>query len=250
VGLKLAAHYYNSNMRLHHGQLEAVITTKNLDPQQRKCVVWDIERGRSDQIEPLPWQADTCIGNWHYSVDIYQQHRYKTAQTVIATLVDIVSKNGNLLLSVPVKGDGTIDDDELKFLQEMAGWMDINGQCIFGTRPFAVFGEGPAGMPPAGSAGPGFNEGKAKPMGARDIRFTTHGDVLYAIAMGWPSDGKLTIKTLRDHADAYPAQIADIELLGSDAKLTWTRDTGGLKIALPARRPCDYAYAFKITPRP
>jgi len=248
VGLKLAAHYYNSNMRWHDGQLEAVMTTKNLNPQQRKCDVWDIERGRSDRIEPLPWEADTCIGDWHYSRNVFQQHRYKTAQTVIAALADIVSKNGTLLLSIPVKGDGTIDADEVKFLQQMAAWMDINGQCIFGTRPFAVFGEGPASMPASQNKGPGFNEGRATPMGAQDIRFTTHGDVLYAIAMGWPDEGKLKIKTLADHAAVYPAQIGNVELLGCTAKLKWTRDADGLTIDLPDHRPCDYAYAFKITP--
>jgi alpha-L-fucosidase len=250
VGMKLAAHYYNSNMQWHDGNLEGVLTGKKLDPDQRKCMVYDIERGTSDHIEPLPWESDTCIGNWHYSLATYQQHKYKTAQRVISMLVDTVSKNGTMALSIPVKGDGTIDDDEIKFLQEMAGWMDINGECIFGTRPFAVFGEGPSSVPTTGKGSPQFNESKAKPMGAADIRFTTHGDVLYAIAMGWPDDGKLTIKTLADHAAVYPGQIGNVELLGSGAKLTWNRDADGLTINLPTQRPGDYAYVFKITPQP
>src|SRR5579872_455144 len=172
VGLKIAAHYYNTNMLNHGGQLEAVLNGKNLDPNQRKCLVWDIERGRSETIEPLPWQTDTCIGSWHYDVNTFNRHRYKTADNVIHTLIDIVSKNGNLLLSIPVKGDGTIDDDEINFLQQMAAWMDVNGECIFNTRPFTISGEGPASATtePAKKS-PGFNEGKQPLLGPHDIRF-------------------------------------------------------------------------------
>jgi alpha-L-fucosidase len=251
IGLKIAAHYYNSNMQLHDGQLQAVLNGKNLDPEQRKCLVWDIERGRSNTIEPIPWQTDTCIGQWHYNVSVFQRHHYKTAQTVIQTLVDIVSKNGNLLLSIPVKGDGTIDSDEVNFLQQMAAWMDVNGECIFGTRPFTVFGEGPvAAIAPTTEKSPGFNEGKQRPLGEHDIRFTIRGITLYAIAMGWPAEQKLRIKTLAAQSNVYPGDIQDIQLLGSSAKLTWTRDDTGLTIALPDAKPCDYAYAFKITPAP
>ena len=250
IGLKIAAHFYNSNMQLHNGQLEAVLNGKNLEPDQRKSLVLDIERGRSNTIEPLPWQTDTCIGNWHYQLSVFQHHRYKTAQTVIQTLCDIVSKNGNLLLNIPVKGDGTIDSDEIEFLEQMAAWMDVNSECIFSTRPFTIFGEGPpvTTTSPTTTKSLGFNENKQRPLGEHDIRFTTHGSTLYAIAMGWPQTGKLTIKTLAAHSDAYPGDIQSISLLGSDSKLTWTRDDAGLTINLPDAKPCDYAYAFKITP--
>ncbi len=250
IGLKIAAHFYNTNMQLHNGQLEAVLNGKNLDPDQCKSLVLDIERGRSNTIEPLPWQTDTCIGNWHYQLSVFQRHGYKTAQTVIQTLCDIVSKNGNLLLNIPVKGDGTIDSDEIEFLQQMAAWMDINSECIFSTRPFTIFGEGPpvTTTAPTTNKSLGFNENKQRPLGEHDIRFTTHGSTLYAIAMGWPQTGKLTIKTLAAHSDVYPGDIQNIQLLGSHAKLTWTRDDTGLTITLPDTKPCDYAYAFKITP--
>jgi alpha-L-fucosidase len=250
IGLKIAAHFYNSNMQLHNGQLQAVLNGKNLEPDQRKSLVLDIERGRSNTIEPLPWQTDTCIGNWHYQLSVFQRHRYKTAQTVIQTLCDIVSKNGNLLLNIPVKGDGTIDSDEIEFLEQMAAWMDVNSECIFSTRPFTIFGEGPpvTTTSPTTTKSLGFNENKQRPLGEHDIRFTTHGSTLYAIAMGWPQTGKLTIKTLAAHSDAYPGDIQSISLLGSDSKLTWTRDDAGLTINLPDAKPCDYAYAFKITP--
>jgi alpha-L-fucosidase len=106
TGLKIAAHYYNSSI-LWHGQNEAIMNTKGLNAEQRQCLIWDIERGKSDRLEPFVWQTDTCIGQWHYKRDI----KYKTADQVVPTLIDIVSKNGNLLLNVPLKGDGTPDPD-------------------------------------------------------------------------------------------------------------------------------------------
>ena len=112
AGLKIAAHFYNKNMLEHGGKLEAVLTNKVLTTEQKKCMVWDIERGASNQIEPLPWQTDTCIGDWHYQRSRFEKHNYKSTKTVIQTLVDIVSKNGNLMLNIPVRADGTIDSDE------------------------------------------------------------------------------------------------------------------------------------------
>jgi alpha-L-fucosidase len=120
AGLRIAAHFYNRNMKLHQGRLEGVVFAKVLDPKQRQCMVWDIERGQSNQIEPQPWQTDTCLGDWHYKRAIFEQHGYKTTKTVIHTLADIVSKNGNLLLNVPVRGDGTIDSDELAVVEGIA----------------------------------------------------------------------------------------------------------------------------------
>ena len=144
AGLRVAAHFYNGNMKLHDGRLEAVLNGKGLQGPQRKAMVWDIERGQSSTIEPEPWQTDTCIGDWHYDRKIFERHGYKTAATVVRTLADIVSKNGNLLLSVPVRGDGTLDSDEIAVVEGIAHWMEINRESIFGTRPWKVFGEGPA----------------------------------------------------------------------------------------------------------
>jgi alpha-L-fucosidase len=244
VGLKIAAHYYNSNEALHDGQLQAVMLGKGLDPEQRKTMVWDIERGTSDRIEPLPWQTDTCIGSWHYKLSTFENHRYKTADSVIHTLCDIVSKNGCLQLSIPVKGDGTIDSDEVAFLEEMAKWMDINKEAIFGTRPWAIYGEGPSTQTAVHAAN--FNEGKAKPLTSKDIRFTTHDDTLYAIAMGWPADGKLTIKSLATGSSHYSGDMGDVHLLGVDEKLVCTRDENGLTVTLPDQKPCDHAFVLKI----
>jgi alpha-L-fucosidase len=247
AGLKIAADYYNANMQWHGGNNEAVLTGKILDDEQRKCIVWDIERGLTDRIEPRAWQTDTCIGSWHYDIRHFERHDYKSADLVIHMLVDIVSKNGNLMLNIPVRGDGTIDDDEIAFLKEMARWMDVNRECIFGTRPWVVYGEGPSARsgPDTRKKVGNFNEGKQK-YTPEDIRFTTRGDLLYAIALGWPADGKLTIKALGVGSASYNGEIGDVRMLGAEGKLTFLRDSSGLTIDVPKQKPCEHAYVVKI----
>lgn len=245
AGLKLAAHFYNSNLARRGGRLEAVLTGKILDEQQRRCMVWDIERGRSNRIEPLPWQTDTCLGSWHYDRAIHTQHRYKSAATVIHILADVVSKNGTLLLSVPVRGDGTIDDDERAIVESIGTWMDVNKECIFGTRPWKIFGEGPASAGAELSA-QGFNEDKIA-FTAADVRFTTHGDTLYIIALGQPT-APLRIKSLGS-AGLLSAPIADIQLLGSREPVKWRQDADALTLEAPASAGPTPAAVFKLTPR-
>lgn len=132
-------------------------------------------------------------------------------------LLDIVSKNGNLMLNIPVRGDGTIDEDEVKFLQGMAAWMDVNGEAIFATRPWKLSGEGPVK-----TGGGAFNEG-ARPYTAKDFRFTTKGNVLYATALAWPEDGKLTVRVLGSGAMGLAGKVKRVSLLGSPEKLAWSR---------------------------
>jgi len=242
AGLRIAAHLYNSSIK-KHGKLNAVINGKILDAQQQKCMVWDIERGQSNQIELSPWQTDTCIGNWHYDRRVYDRDRYKTAKTVIHTLADVVSKNGNLLLNIPVRGDGTIDEKERAVVEEIASWMQINSEGIFGTRPWTTYGEGPAMESAAPLSAQGFNEGKGKPFGEHDIRFTTKGNTLYAILMGWPTGGSALIKKL---AATGARQVSAVKLLGVPQTLTFSQHSEGLKIDLPAQPPCQNAFVFKI----
>ncbi len=248
VGLRLAADQYNASMRRHGGRNEAVVTGKILTEQQRRCMVWDIERGQSQQIEPLPWQTCTCLGDWHYNRAVYDRHGYKSAQTVIHTLVDVVSKNGNLLLSVPVRGNGTIDEQERAIVQGIGTWMQANGESIYGTRPWRVLGEGPALAHAAPLTAQGFNEGKGEPLGAHDIRFVTKGDVLYATALGWPTDGYLVIAALAEGSPLRPQPVRRVELLGhAGGPLTFERTAQGLRVQLPAQPPAaGLAYAFKI----
>jgi alpha-L-fucosidase len=244
AGLRIAAHFYNTNMKLNDD--DGVLFGKILNELQRHCMVWDIERGHSDRIEPLPWQTDTCIGNWHYDRAIFEEHRYKSTKTVIQTLVDIVSKNGNLLLSIPVRADGTIDSDEVAVVEGIAKWMEVNREAIFGTRPWKVFGEGPASDSAAAIQVGNFNEGNGKPFTADDVRFTSKGDVLYAIAMGWPTK-TLHIKSLGMDTKLLEEPISKIQLLGSDEKVRWSQDADSLAIEPMHSRPCDDAFVFKIT---
>ncbi len=241
AGLDVVAHYYNSNLRRHGGKLEAVVFAKNLVPQHKGAVTLDIERGRSNEILAEPWQTDTCLGEWHYSRAVFEEHRYKTAKTVVQTLIDIVSKNGNLCLSVPVKGDGTIDSDERQILGEIAAWMKVQGEGIFGTRPFKVYGEGPPDV-----ASGEFNESKARAYGVEDVRFTTKAGVLYAYAMGWPGDGRLTIKALRRGSEWMPGEIGKVEMLGGGA-VAFERTGEGLVLKVPGRAPNGVACGFRIT---
>jgi alpha-L-fucosidase len=248
AGLKIAADFYNTNMAQSGGKSEGVLFGKILDSEQRKAIVWDIERGVPATGFPFAWQTDTCIGDWHYSRSLYNRNGYKSAKTVVQMLADIVSKNGNLLLNIPLRGDGSPDEKELKVLQDIAAWMDVNKEAIFSTRPWVVFGEGPASGAPISAQG--FNEGKGKPFTAQDVRFTVKGGVLYAILMDWPADQNVNIKALAvpgATARSAPEQrLTDVSLLGSPDKLEWTQEPDGLKVKLPPKAPCDGPVVLKI----
>ncbi|MDT3401166.1 alpha-L-fucosidase [Mucilaginibacter terrae] len=240
AGLRIAAHLYNKSIK-DHGQLRSVVFGKVLDEQQRKCMVWDIERGQSNKIEPLPWQTDTCIGGWHYDQRIYDRNQYKTTKTIIHTLADVVSKNGNLLLNVPVRGDGTIDEKERAVVEGIAAWMQVNSEAIYSTRPWTVFGEGPAMESQAPLSAQGFNEGKGKPFGAQDIRFTTKGNILYAILMGWPTESRILIKSITGKN-----KVTGVELLGEHTKLSFEQTDNGLAVQMPAVPQGKDAFVIKI----
>ncbi len=245
AGLKIAAHFYNNDMAHHRGRNEAVLFGKVLDEEQQQCMAWDIERGVSPTIVPHPWQTDTCIGGWHYDRGVYDRNRYKSAKTVIHMLADIVSKNGNLLLNIPVRGDGTIDEKELAVVEGIAGWMAVNKEAIFGTRPWKIFGEGPASEGAALQA-QGFNEGKGKPTSVADFRFTAKGKVVYAIQLGWPTN-TVTIKSLGRSAGLLDKPIRKIQLLGSREAIKWSLTGDALTIEAPRNKPVDTAIVFKVT---
>lgn len=245
AGLRIAAHLYNKSMK-KNGSQEAVIFGKILDELQRKCMVWDIERGQSNAIEPFTWQSDTCLGSWHYDRSVYDNNRYKSAKTVIHTLADVVSKNGNLLLSVPVRGNGTIDERERTIVEEIGEWMAVNGEAIYDTRPWVVFGEGPAMESAAPLSAQGFNEGKGKAFSSSDIRFTTKAGALYATVLGWPEDNKVRIKTLKKGSREMAKAVANVSMLGRDEKLSFTQDAEGLTVDLRAEGKLSYAFCLKI----
>jgi alpha-L-fucosidase len=240
---RIMAYYYNAILRHRKGTPDAVFNIKNVPPSVRGTLVRDFEMSQADAIEAAPWQTDACIGNWHYDRNLPETHGYRSAESMVHLLVDVVSKNGNLLLNIPLPGDGRPDEDELAFLERFGAWMAINGEAIYGTRPWKIAGEGVArqdGHPYA--AAPVYT--------ASDIRFTVKGDALYAIAMGWPTDGKLVFRSLATGTPHFKGEIARIGLLGSAATLAWSRSAEGVTVRLPAQPPCEFAYAFKIDSLP
>ena len=233
VGLGLIAHYYNTSASSHGGTPEAVYTCK-----QKSGGRWidDLERGVMPGINPNPWQTDTSIGDWFYN----QNWKFRPVSWTIHMLVDIVSKNGNLLLNVVQRPDGSLDPEVEQDLSRLAEWIAINGEGLYGTRPWLVYGEGPTR-----AKGGHFKEDFT--YSARDLRFTAKGDsTLYAFALGWPEDGKLLVRALAK-VPGVQARISQVQLLGSSAKVKWTEGPDGLLVELPAQKPCDHAIALKIS---
>ena len=240
AGLKIAAHYYNHNMAMHNGCLDVVMFGKILNEEQRKALVWDVERGAPNQIVSQPWQTCTCIGGWHYNTGIYENGWYKSAQTVIKLLADIVSKNGNLLLSIPLRADGTYDEKEERVLDGIGSWMDVNKESIFGTRPWKQFGEGPIAESDIKINNQGFNEGAYDKAGSREIRFTQKKNTLYAIVLGWPEDGKVSVKAL-----AKGERVRGVELLGY-GKVAYKQGKDALVVTLPQPKEGQFIPVLKV----
>ena len=246
AGLRIAAHMYNKSLRKNK-TVQAVITGKILDEQQKKAMVWDIEKGQSNSIEPLPWQTDTCIGNWHYDRGVYKDKRYKSAKTVIHTLIDVVSKNGNLMLNIPVRGDGSIDELERAIVAEIGIWMKLNSKSIYGTRPWKIFGEGPQQESAGALTAQGFNEGKGKPYTSEDIRFVQKDKILYATVMAWPESGTVSIKSLGKSNPHHTETIRQIRLVSTGEKLKFKQNSDTLEVYFPNQKPeASYANALEI----
>ncbi len=241
AGLDAAAHFYNGAIA-RSGAADVVVTGKKLSPLQRRGIVEDVERGFSDRLRPEPWQTDTCLGDWHYDRTLYERDGYKSGRDVIQRLIDVVSKNGCLMLSVPQRGDGSIDEKEEKVLADMAGWIAVNGGAIYATRPWRIFGEGPTKLVEGMQ-----NEGDAKPFEAADIRFTQKAGDLYALPMAWPT-GDLMITSLASSGPTSAGEVRRVELLGGGDLLAFTRGAEGLRITLPDRRPA-FTPVLKISGR-
>ena len=227
-GLKIATHLYNKNPR-------GVVFGKILNEEQKKALTWDVERGAPNQMVEEPWQTCNCIGDWHYNTGTYERG-YRSATNLVKQLVDIVSKNGNLLLNVPLRADGTYDEKAAKFLDELEAWMTQNGESIFGTRPWVKFGEGPVAEKDIKINSQGFNEGQYNGMDHRDIRFNQTEKFLYVTAMGWPEEGMLLIKSLAKGNPNFKKPISSVQLLGH-GKLKAKQTKEGLEVLLP--QPCN-----------
>jgi alpha-L-fucosidase len=235
TGRTLVANFYNANIKAH-GKLEAVYNHKDIGSGEflRKAGVQDVERGVMNGIQPLPWQTDTSMGDWFYS----EGYKYKTTADVVTMLADIVSKNGNLLLNVVQYPDGSLPPESRKFLDEMAAWISVNGEAIYGTRPWKTFGEGPTK-----TEGGAFKENAEYTAG--DIRFTTKGGALYAITLGEPK-GQVRIASLGARAGLETRPVKSVALVGATAPLRWTQQDDALVIDVPASLPTAIASSFKI----
>lgn len=238
AGLKIAAHMYNHSMNRNNGKNRAVVFGKILEnDQQRSSVVWDVERGAPNDIQKEVWQCDNCIGGWHYDMWLAERNGYKSAHTVAKLLVDIVSKNGNMMLNVPLRGDGTFDEKEHAILLEFGAWMKVNSESIFGTRPWKVFGEGPIANADIKINAQGFNEGQYEKADSREIRYTQKGRVVYASALAWPEDRQMVLKSFAKGSKLWTKGISSIELLGY-GKVKYTRTADALIVSLPDE-PCN-----------
>jgi alpha-L-fucosidase len=238
-GLSIVAHLYNTSATRHGGKVEAIYTSKSRPDAENGMCLLDVERGVVDGIWPRAWQTDTCIGNWHYDT----RARYKTPKRVIDMLVDIVSRNGNLLLNFPLPNSGMPDDKELAILESITVWMAVNSEGIYATRPYKIFGAGPGAefKPPAGAQ---FNENTRQDLTAEDVRYTIKGKTLYAFVMGWPGQ-QAVIPSLATTAKQGVGRIQNVELLGI-GKVPFRQNETALTVQLPEKQPCDHAIAFKI----
>ncbi|TWT75767.1 Alpha-L-fucosidase [Planctomycetes bacterium CA13] len=239
VHKEILAYYYNKGLEWNKG---VVFQDKNMKHHNfpEDLIVLDIERGRMSDISKNPWQTDTSVGeiSWGYIKD----EKYKSSDYLLDELIDIVSKNGCLLLNIGPKADGTIPVEAEAILVDMGAWLKVNGEAIYDTRPWKIYGEGPTKV----SKGH-HSEKNNKDSGPKDIRFTTKGDVLFATALGWPNDGVFTIETLASDNPHESRAVKSVALISGSNPITWEQTQQGLTIKVQGQKPCEAAYAFRIT---
>jgi alpha-L-fucosidase len=234
VGRTLISHFYNQDIAKNNGKLEAVYNCK-----QPSSGMWveDLERGVKDTVSQYPWQTDTSIGDWYYRTG----QKYKTSTEVIQMLVDIVSKNGNLLINVVQTPEGDLEPDMLQILEEIGIWTSANGEGIYGSRPWKIYGEKPADK--SGKKLGRFDENFG--YSSKDIRFTTKDNTLFAYCLGKP-DGDISIKSLAKSSKLAEKAISSIKMIGNIEKISWKQTAEALVIKKPANLPSWQVIGFKI----
>ncbi len=232
---RFAAYYYN---RAAQWDLGVAINYKN-QAFPRGAAVYDIERGQQADVDPFFWQTDTSVSrnSWGH----IQGQDYKDVTALVGDLMDIVSKNGALLLNIGPRADGTIPEEERDILLGIGRWLEANGEAVFGTRPWKVYGEGPTHVPSGG-----FTDAKRGAFTAHDIRFTARGETLYATLLGWPADGRAVIRALSSESGLWTREVERVDLLGAPGPLEWSRGPGGLEVRLPEQRPCAHAFVLRV----
>jgi alpha-L-fucosidase len=244
-GLALTAHLYNMSAKKNGGKVESLYANKGKTDCVKGICVLDLERGVVDKIWDEPWQTDTCIGTWHYNVEA----KYKSPKIVTDMLVDIVSRNGNLLLNFPLPASGMLDAEELKVLDGITRWMAVNSEAIYSTRPWTTYGSGPAtGNTAAARTGTSdhhvaeaFNERNRKELSAADVRYTKKGNTLYAFSMGTDQQQAIFPELAQGKA-----KVSAVSVLGLNGKVEWSQDAAGLTVRLPAQKPSEYSVVCKI----
>lgn len=231
---RFAAYYYN---RAAEWGQSVAINYKNKTFEEGSAVL-DIERGQLREIRPFFWQNDTSISknSWGF----VQDQDYKSANDLICDLVDITSKNGALLLNIGPKADGTIPDAEQAILHEIGQWLSVNGEAIYGTRPWKIYGEGPTDIPEGA-----FSDTKRQPFTGQDIRYTQKDHTLYATLLAWPGNTAI-LHAVASGSEQLPEKIKRVSLLGGPEQLDWSQDADGLRLTLPSQNPGNYACVIKI----
>jgi len=232
---KFAAFYYNESKK---NGMEGIVTYKWHDMEEHSGML-DIERGQLDNIRPDYWQTDTSVSNQSWG---YVEHdTFKTPLFIIDQLADVVSKNGNLLMNVGPRSDGTIPDEVQQIFRAVGGWLQVNGDAIYGTRTWKIYGEGPT-QAAAGS----FHDTDTKPFTSDDFRFTTKGNNLYAIELGWPASGSTIIHSI-NATGLGNRHITGISMLGSSSAVKYEQQPDGLHITAPVKPRGEAAYVYRIT---
>lgn len=240
---RLAAYYYN---RAAEWGREVVITYK-WNAFATGSAVYDIERGAVRKVQPFVWQNDTSVSrsSWCWTED----HVYKGVPELLGELLDVVSKNGNLLLNIGPKPDGTIAEPEVEMLESIGAWLSVNGEAIYGTVPYIIPGEGPLQI-----RGGSFIDGAASVFSAADFRFTVRDDVtgsyLYASTVEWPEGDEIVLATLGSRLEVESRTVSAVQMLGVQGSLEWRQELDGLHVTLPAARPSEHGYALKISFEP